>query len=220
MMDMRAAVQVEQVQVGASALPGELDVPAGVAALVMFVHGSGSSRLSVRNRRVAGVLQRHRLATLLFDLLTDDEGADRRNVFDIGLLGERVEEALDWSAMRADLADRPIGLFGASTGAAAALAAAAAMPGRVGAVVSRGGRPDLAAASLARVVAPTLLIVGGADAEVLELNRSALRLLSCNKRLEVVPDATHLFEEPGALDSVAELAAAWFERHLVARRPT
>jgi len=217
---MRAAVHVEQVLVGASALPGELDVPADASALVMFVHGSGSSRLSVRNRRVAGVLQRHRLATLLFDLLTDEEGADRRNVFDIELLGGRVEEALDWSAMRSDLADRPIGLFGASTGAAAALAAAAARPGRVGAVVSRGGRPDLAAASLTRVIAPTLLIVGGADAEVLELNRSALRLLSCNKRLEVVPDATHLFEEPGALDSVAELAAAWFERHLVARRPS
>lgn len=213
---MRAGVQVEQVRVGASALPGELDIPADAGALVMFVHGSGSSRLSVRNRRVAEVLQQHRLATLLFDLLTDDEGADRRNVFDIELLGERVGDALDWCARRADLADRPVGLFGASTGAAAALTAAAEQPGRVGAVVSRGGRPDLAAAALAHVLAPTLLIVGGADTEVLELNRRALRRLACVKRLEVVPDATHLFEEPGALDSVAELAAAWFERHLVA----
>jgi putative phosphoribosyl transferase len=218
MMEMRAAGHVEQVQVGASALPGELDVPRDAGGLVMFVHGSGSSRLSVRNRQVAETLQRHRLATLLFDLLSEEEGADRRNVFDIGLLGQRVEEALDWSERRADLAEWPVGLFGASTGAAAALTAAAARPGRVGAVVSRGGRPDLAAASLARVVAPTLLIVGGADTEVLALNRRALRQLACNKRLEVVPDATHLFEEPGALDSVAELAASWFERHLVARR--
>jgi putative phosphoribosyl transferase len=217
---MRAGVQVEQVQVGVSALPGELDVPAGAVALVMFVHGSGSSRLSVRNRWVAEVLQQHRLATLLFDLLSDEEGADRHNVFDIEMLGERVGEALDWSAQRADLNDRPVGLFGASTGAAAALAAAAQWPGRVGAVVSRGGRPDLAADSLPHVVAPTLLIVGGADREVLELNRRALRQLACTKRLEVVPDATHLFEEPGALDSVAELAASWFERHLVAGRHT
>ena len=215
---MRSGVQVEQVQVGASAMPGELDIPADAAALVMFVHGSGSSRFSVRNRWVAEVLQQHRLATLLFDLLSDEEGADRRKVFDIELLAERVEEALDWSGRRADVADRPVGLFGASTGAAAALAAAAQWPGRVGAVVSRGGRPDLAAESLPHVIAPTLLVVGGADREVLELNRSALRQLGCSKRLEVVPDATHLFEEPGALDSVAELAAAWFERHLVARR--
>jgi putative phosphoribosyl transferase len=220
MMGMRSGSQVERVRVGTSALPGELDVPPDAGGLVMFVHGSGSSRLSARNRRVAEVLQHHRLATLLFDLLTDEEGADRRNVFDIELLSRRVEDALDWSERRTDLADWPVGLFGASTGAAAALTAAAERPARVGAVVSRGGRPDLAAASLTHVVAPTLLIVGGADTEVLELNRRALRQLACSKRLEVVPDATHLFEEPGALDSVAELAASWFERHLVVRRHT
>jgi pimeloyl-ACP methyl ester carboxylesterase len=206
------------VHIGPQALPGDLVVPSGATGLVLFAHGSGSSRLSERNRWVAGVLQRRRLATLLFDLLSDDEAADRRNVFDIPLLGERVVQALDWASARADLAGLPIGLFGASTGAAAALEAAAARPGQVAAVVSRGGRPDLAADSLAGVVAPTLLIVGGADHEVLELNRMALRRLECKKRLEIVPRATHLFEEAGALDSVADLAAAWFESHLAALR--
>ena len=144
------------------------------------------------------------MSTLLFDLLDDDEAADRRKVFDIGLLSERVQQALDWVAGQAALARRcTSGLFGASTGAAAALCAAAARPGSVAAVVSRGGRPDLAGASLAQVQAPTLLIVGGADREVLALNRQALRELRCEKRLEVVPGATHLFEEPGTLDSVA-----------------
>jgi len=215
--NMIKTVHSEQVRVGPSALPGELDTPADAAALVLFAHGSGSSRHSERNRRVADVLQRHGLATLLFDLLTDAEAVDRRNVFDIGLLGGRVGEALNWVEQRAEIAGLPMGVFGASTGAAAALVAASARPSRVDAVVSRGGRPDLAANFLGRVEAPTLLIVGGADLEVLELNRAAMRLLKCNKRLEVVPGATHLFEEPGALDSVAELAAAWFESHLVRR---
>ena len=215
---MMKTIHSEQVHVGPPALPGELCTPPDAAALVLFVHGSGSSRLSERNRRVAGVLQGHGQATLLFDLLTDAEAADRRNVFDIELLGERVEEALTWVEGYAGTAGLPVGLFGASTGAAAALIAAAARPSRVAAVVSRGGRPDLAAAALARVEAPTLLIVGGADVDVLELNRAAMRQLKCNKRLEVVPGATHLFDEPGALDSVAELAAAWFENHLVRRR--
>jgi putative phosphoribosyl transferase len=217
-VEMRAMVQGEQVQVGPNALPGDLEMPPDSTALVLFAHGSGSSRLSARNRWVAEVLQRHHLATLLFDLLTDDEAADRRNVFDIELLGDRVAQALDWVGNHPELTGMRIGLFGASTGAAAALVAAAARPGSVGAVVSRGGRPDLAAHCLARVNAPTLLIVGGADREVLELNRRALRLLTCNKRLEVVPGATHLFEEPGALGSVAEMAAAWFENHLGAAR--
>jgi dienelactone hydrolase len=185
----------------------------------VFAHGSGSSRLSRRNRWVAEVLQQHELSTLLFDLLDDDEAADRRKVFDIQLLSERMQQALDWADGQAGLAGMSVGLFGASTGAAAALCAAAARPGRVAAVVSRGGRPDLAAACLPLVHAPTLLIVGGADPEVLALNRLALRELRCNKRLEVVPGATHLFEEPGALRSVAQLAAAWFETHL-GRRPT
>jgi putative phosphoribosyl transferase len=215
---MKATVQSEQVRVGALALPGELDIPPQAVALVLFAHGSGSSRLSSRNRGVAAVLHRHRLATLLFDLLTQLEAADRRTVFDIDLLGERVGQALDWVRQRADLAGLRVGLFGASTGAAAALMAAATRPGRVGAVVSRGGRPDLAAHCLAGVDAPTLLIVGSADAQVLALNRQALRQLTCNKRLEVVPGATHLFGEPGTLSSVAELAAAWFENHLAEGR--
>lgn len=214
-----APLRSQQVLIGRRALPGDLDVPARSHGLVVFAHGSGSSRLSSRNRRVAEVLQQHALSTLLFDLLDEDEALDQRNVFDIGLLSERVQQALDWTAGQAALAGMSLGLFGASTGAAAALCAAAARPGRVAAVVSRGGRPDLAAASLPAVQTPTLLIVGGADREVLALNRQALRELRCNKRLEVVPGATHLFEEPGALDSVAQLAASWFETHLGPRRP-
>jgi pimeloyl-ACP methyl ester carboxylesterase len=182
--------------------------------VVVFVHGSGSSRGSPRNRRVAGVLQRHRLSTLLFDLLTESEADDRRNVFDIALLSRRVAEALEWLHSRSDLRALPVGLFGASTGAAAALCAAADDPQRVAAVVSRGGRPDLATTHLVRVRAPTLLIVGGDDVEVLALNRQAMRQMTCRQRLEVVPGATHLFEEPGALDAVAGLAARWFAEHL------
>jgi pimeloyl-ACP methyl ester carboxylesterase len=202
------------VRIGPRGLRGDLQQPGSARALVLFAHGSGSSRLSRRNRWVAAVLQRHRLSTLLFDLLDADEAADRRKVFDVGLLAERVGQALDWAAGETALGGLSVGLFGASTGAAAALCAAAARPGRVAAVVSRGGRPDLAGPCLAQVQAPTLLIVGAADAEVLALNRQALRELRCQKRLEVVPGATHLFEEPGALGSVAELAAAWFETHL------
>jgi len=209
-----APLRSQQVRIGSRSLPGDLDIPAQSRALVLFAHGSGSSRLSSRNRWVAEVLQQHQLSTLLFDLLDDDEAADRRKVFDIGLLSERVQQALDWAAGQSVLAGMSVGLFGASTGAAAALCAAAQRPGSVAAVVSRGGRPDLAAHCLPRVLAPTLLIVGGADREVLALNRQALRELQCNKRLEVVPSATHLFEEPGALGSVAALAAAWFATHL------
>ena len=201
-------------RIGPEALPGDLEMPGGARSLVLFAHGSGSSRGSPRNRFVAGVLQRHGLATLRFDLLRPAEGEDRRKVFDITLLSERVEQALDWAETQPALTGLRAGLFGASTGAAAALCAAASRPGRVGAVVSRGGRPDLAAQCLPRVGAATLLIVGGADREVLELNRQALRQLRCNKRLELVPGAGHLFEEPGALGSVAELAADWFAHHL------
>ena len=178
----------------------------------MFAHGSGSSRHSARNRWVADALQQRGLATLLFDLLTVHEAEDRRRVFDIPLLGRRVVEALRWVEQRPDLSGLRLGLFGASTGAAAALLAAADMPQHVAAVVSRGGRPDLIMDRLPQVQAPTLLIVGGLDPEVLELNRLAFRRLSVSKRLEVVPGATHLFAEPGALDSVAALAGSWFEQ--------
>jgi dienelactone hydrolase len=208
------------VRVGPRALPGDLLVPASAVGLVLFAHGSGSSRLSSRNRRVAARLQQEGLATLLFDLLDEAEAANRRRVFDIPLLGERLVQAIDWADTQPALAALRHGLFGASTGAAAALVAAAARPARVGAVVSRGGRPDLADAMLPQVQAPTLLIVGGADLEVLALNRDALRRLRCPKRLDVVPGATHLFEEPGTLDTVADLAAGWFLTHLApAPRP-
>jgi putative phosphoribosyl transferase len=219
---MNAAVQCEEVRIGPQRLAGWLECPAQARGLVLFAHGSGSSRASPRNRFVAGVLHQHRLATLLFDLLDEDEAADRRAVFDIERLAARMIDALDWlGGLRDDghscaalqaLARSPVGLFGASTGAAAALWAAAEMPGRIAAVVSRGGRVDLAAAQAPRVQAPTLLIVGGADTEVLALNRALMRTLTCQKRLEVVPGATHLFEEPGALDAVAQLAADWFAR--------
>ena len=211
-------MQHEQARIGMPSLAGDLIWPAEARGLVVFAHGSGSSRLSPRNQFVAQVLHGHHLATLLFDLLTDPEAADRRNVFDIDLLSARVQEALDWVDGHPALAGLPVGLFGASTGAAAALQAAAVRPGSVASVVSRGGRPDLAGAYLARVDAPTLLIVGGRDDEVLALNRAALSQLRCNKRLEIVPGATHLFEEPGALDAAAHLAGAWFSNHLAQRR--
>jgi pimeloyl-ACP methyl ester carboxylesterase len=210
----------ETVEIGPAGLPGELVLPAGATALVLFAHGSGSSRLSPRNARVAGALQARGLGTVLFDLLSEAEAAQRANVFDIALLGERVCAALDWCAARPDLAALRLGLFGASTGAAAALVAAAQRPASVGAVVSRGGRPDLAGDALAQVKAPTLLIVGGRDYGVLELNEAALQALNCSKRLEIVPGATHLFEEPGALEYVARLAGAWFGEHIGASTAT
>lgn len=211
---MAATMSSTEVQVGEARLAGRLEVPQPALGLVVFAHGSGSNRASPRNRYVAEVLQAIGLATLSFDLLEAAEAGDRRKVFDIPLLGARATQALDWLAQRGDTAALPTGLFGASTGAAAALCAAAARPGRVRAVVSRGGRPDLARDCLAEVSAPTLLIVGGTDTEVLRLNREALRAMQCRKRLEVVPGASHLFEEPGALDAVAHLAGAWFETHL------
>jgi dienelactone hydrolase len=182
--------------------------------VVAFAHGSGSSRFSPRNNYVAEALQDAGLATLLFDLLTDDEAKDRANVFDIPLLAERLIMAADWLGHDAQTEPLPLGYFGASTGAAAALAAAAHAPGRVAAVVSRGGRPDLAGFCLDKVEAPTLLIVGGHDEQVLELNRAALQQLTCEKELAIVPGATHLFEEAGTLDQVIELARSWFLKHL------
>ena len=204
----------EQVHVGPGRLPGELVVPEGAAGLVLFAHGSGSSRLSPRNVFVAESLQARRLGTLLFDLLTEHEARNRVNVFEIALLGERLQQAIEWVRGRGDVGALPLGLFGASTGAAGALLAAAQRPDDVAAVVSRGGRPDLALTALPRVRAPTLLVVGGDDPEVLGLNRVAFTHLACDKRLEVVPGATHLFEEPGTLEQVAMLAGDWFVAHL------
>jgi len=205
------------VTLGGLRLPGSLQLPLGpVRGLVVFAHGSGSSRHSPRNRFVADELCKRGCATLLFDLLTDEEALDRRNVFDIPLLAGRLREAIAWQAGVREIADLPTGLFGASTGAAAALVAAAAEPDRVAAVVSRGGRPDLADAALPKVRAPTLLIVGGADEEVLELNRWAAAQMTCENALRVVPGATHLFEERGALVAVAALAGDWFVEHMKA----
>ena len=181
---------------------------------MIFAHGSGSSRLSPRNVQVASALNGARLATLLFDLLTEDEALERHNVFDIGLLGDRLVAATRWARDDAELAALPIGYFGASTGAAAALCAAAALGDDIRAVVSRGGRPDLAGHRLAEVTAPTLLIVGGDDWNVLELNDEAATALRCPHQLDVVPHATHLFEEPGALERVAQLATDWFVERL------
>ncbi len=197
-------------------LAGDLRCPEPAVGLVLFAHGSGSSRLSPRNREVAESLNEAGLATLLFDLLTDEEAVDRSKVFDIGLLADRLAAVTRWVEGESELSDLPLGYFGASTGAAAALRAAARLGGEIRAVVSRGGRPDLAAESLGEVVSPTLLIVGGADWQVLELNEQAAKLLRCEQEVAVVPGATHLFEEPGALERVAELAGDWFSRHLAA----
>jgi dienelactone hydrolase len=206
------------VDTGDARLAGDLTLPAGAAGIVAFAHGSGSSRRSPRNLEVAATLQRRGLGTLLFDLLTPDEAwVDERTAalrFDIPLLGRRLVGALDWLAAAPDTARLSVGIFGASTGAAAALIAAAERPERAHAVVSRGGRPDLAEAWLPRVTAPVLLVVGSLDTEVLELNRKAFALLAAEKRLEIVPGATHLFPEPGALERVAERAAEWFSEKL------
>jgi len=195
-------------------LEGSLTVPDGATGIVLFAHGSGSSRLSPRNTHVARALNEAGLATLLFDLLLPREAGDRRKVFDIPLLAGRLEEALDWIKEEESTTDLNIGLFGASTGAAAALTAAARRPELIRAVVSRGGRPDLAANALADVQAPTLLIVGALDTVVIDLNRRAMAQLASRTRLELVPGATHLFEEPGTLEQVVTLATAWFQQYL------
>jgi dienelactone hydrolase len=188
-------------------------MPADPAGLVLFAHGSGSSRLSPRNRSVARALNESGIATLLFDLLTEVESRDRSNVFDIALLAGRLRNAASWCREQPDMSGLAQGYFGASTGAGAALVAAAGDPA-IRAIVSRGGRPDLAGESLSRVTAPTLLLVGGADEPVIELNREALALLTCVKSLVIVPGATHLFEEPGTLEEVSHLAGAWFMEYL------
>jgi pimeloyl-ACP methyl ester carboxylesterase len=195
-------------------LPGVLTVPERPRGLVLFAHGSGSSRHSPRNRFVAEVLNEAGLATFLFDLLTHEEARDRTNVFDIGLLGTRLADATVWLRQRDDLAALPFGYFGASTGAAAALTASLDPRVSTAAVVSRGGRPDLVGERLREVKTPTLLIVGGNDHAVLDMNRSALALIPSESDLSVVPGATHLFEEPGTLELAAALARDWFLRHL------
>lgn len=197
-------------------LAGDLCLPAHAQGLVVFAHGSGSSRLSPRNRAVAKGLNAQGFATLLFDLLTVEEERDRTNVFDIPLLAARLKDAVRFVAEEPLTKGLPLGLFGASTGAAAALVAAAELPGLVRAVVSRGGRPDLAGAHLSRVTAPTLLIVGGVDFGVVGLNEEALAKLKGPKALQIVAGASHLFPEPGALDLVVEHAAAWLKRYLAA----
>ena len=222
-MSNSAAQTVEEtlvhVSAGSVTLDGNLSLPEESRAIVLFAHGSGSSRHSSRNRYVARVLNEAKLATLLIDLLTlDEEVIDARTAqlrFDIELLAERLVGATDWLTRFPDTKHLRIGYFGASTGAAAALVAAAVRPDVVSAVVSRGGRPDLAGAALMHVRAPTLLIVGGNDGQVIQLNRAALAELRCEKQLMIVPGATHLFEEPGALDEVARLARDWFHRHLI-----
>jgi putative phosphoribosyl transferase len=227
-MDRQGADKTEErlvhIALGPVTLEGNLNLLAGVRGIVLFAHGSGSSRHSPRNRHVARLLNEAKLATLLIDLLTaEEEAIDLQTAqlrFDIGLLAERLVGATDWLTQYPDTRALRIGCFGSSTGAAAALVAAAERKQHVGAVVSRGGRPDLAgSAVLARVDAPTLLIVGGYDIPVIELNREAFARLRCEKQLMIVPRATHLFEEPGALDEVARLAGAWFERHLFPAEP-
>lgn len=210
-----------RIAVDAVVLDGDLALPPDPHGLVIFAHGSGSGRKSPRNREVAATLQGHGLATLLFDLLTlDEEAVDRHTAhlrFDIDFLAERLVAVTDWAHGQAALARLPFGYFGASTGAAAALVAAAERAADIGAVVSRGGRPDLAGPVLHRVRAPTLLIVGGADGPVIELNERARALMRTEVELRIVPGASHLFEEPGALEEVARLASGWFTRHLAHR---
>jgi len=207
-----------RVSAGPVTLEGSLGIPNGVGGVVLFAHGSGSGRHSPRNRYVAGVLREANLATLLIDLLTEDEEeVDLRTTrlrFDIGLLARRLVGATDWLVQNPDTEQLRIGYFGASTGAGAALVAAAERPNEVGAIVSRGGRPDLAGDALPLVKAPTLLIVGGNDEPVIGMNEEALARMRAVKRLQIVPGASHLFEEPGALEEVARLATGWFARHL------
>jgi putative phosphoribosyl transferase len=212
-----------KIQAGANTLDGDLQVPPDAVGLVIFAHGSGSSRFSGRNRAVARTLEASRLATLLLDLLTPGEEAEDRftgeHRFDIALLGERVIAAADWAAASSDVNRLPIALFGASTGAAAALVAAAGRPALIRAVISRGGRPDLADASLRHVQAPTLLIVGSLDTEVIEMNRRAMAKMVAPVDLVIVPGASHLFEEPGTLEHVASLAGDFCLRHVSGASP-
>lgn len=207
-------IQVEEITIPPIGLGGTLAVPEAALGIVLFAHGSGSSRFSPRNTYVARSLNDAGIGTLLFDLLTDAEGADRRLVFDIPLLAERLAGATDWLAGARQAGGLPLAYFGSSTGAAAALTASCRTGSKIAAIVSRGGRVDLAGSDLPQVAAPTLMIVGGDDTAVLTLNEEAGRVMTCEHRIEIVPDASHLFEEPGALDQVVGLARDWFARHL------
>jgi putative phosphoribosyl transferase len=217
-MEWEGEERLVRVPANGAALEGDLTLPEDARGIVLFAHGSGSGRHSVRNRRVARALNEGRLATLLIDLLTaEEEAVDMLTAhlrFDIGLLARRLIGTADWMSLNPDTRHLRLGLFGASTGAAAALVAAAERPETVGAVVSRGGRPDLAGGALERVAAPTLLLVGGNDEVVIDLNRAAFERLRAEKAMAVVPGASHLFEEPGALEEVARRAREWFEPRL------
>jgi putative phosphoribosyl transferase len=212
-------LDIRDVRISPVGLAGTLRVPEDACGFIAFAHGSGSSRLSRRNMAVAEGLNAQGFGTLLFDLLTSEEEADRSNVFDVALLAERLVDAVIWLDRESPASHRPLGLFGASTGAAAALVAAARLGDRIGAVVSRGGRPDLAGKILDQIWTPTLLIVGGADHGVIELNEEALTRLKGPKALQIVPGATHLFPEPGTLEAVIDHAARWFARYLAASSP-
>jgi putative phosphoribosyl transferase len=214
-MDLPERIEEAWIPTGRWKLPADVGVPSGPIGVVIFAHGSGSSRRSGRNRMVAEALREASLATVLMDLLTEEEAADRANVFDIEMLAARLLAAARWARQHRELVGLPVGLFGASTGAAAALVAAAD-DHQIAGVVSRGGRPDLAAGVLADVVSPTLLIVGGEDHGVIGLNERALAALRCPKRMDVIPGATHLFEEPGTLERVAALAREWLVASLSA----
>jgi pimeloyl-ACP methyl ester carboxylesterase len=219
MVDQSSRERIRTITIAPVGLEGLLGLPLDAKGIVLFAHGSGSGRLSPRNNFVAEALREDGLATLLFDLLTDEEARDRRNVFDIELLAQRLLMATAWARGYVETGDLPIGYFGASTGAAAALVAEAAHEGPIAAIVSRGGRPDLAGRALLAVETPTLLIVGGDDVEVLALNRGAFAKLRCEKQLVIVPGATHLFEEPGTLEAVVEHAHGWFSKHFTEAEP-
>ncbi|MFN6300854.1 MAG: dienelactone hydrolase family protein [Planctomycetota bacterium] len=213
-MNLEIESETTHTEVGTNRLPGILTIPKGATGIVLFAHGSGSSRLSPRNQHVAQVLQEAGLATLLFDLLDEIEAEDRRNVFEVPLLAQRLVEAAEWVFEQRETKGLRLGFFGASTGAAAALVAETQLKGKVAAVVSRGGRPDMAERILGLVSAPTLLIVGGRDEAVIQMNQRAFEMLQCEKQLRIVDGATHLFPEPGALEQVAKLASQWFSQHL------
>jgi putative phosphoribosyl transferase len=215
---MRESPAAVRIPADSVVLEGLLGVPVGARGVVLFAHGSGSSRLSPRNTYVARELRESAIGTLLFDLLTEEESADRALVFDVEFLARRLRAATEWVRGQPATRGLAVGYFGASTGAAAALIAAADDPA-VAAVVSRGGRPDLADRVLARVEAPTLLIVGGEDVPLIAINKDALGRLRCEKQLAIVPGATHLFEEPGALEEVVRLATNWFAEHFSRRPP-
>jgi len=219
--ESKPGLEIRDVRIPPVGLAGTLRIPGAAHAFIAFAHGSGSSRFSPRNMAVAEGLNAQGFGTLLFDLLTSEEEADRANVFDIGLLAERLVDAIGWLNRESPASRCPLGLFGASTGAAAALVAATRLGDRIGAVVSRGGRPDLAGKILDQIRAPTLLIVGGVDYGVIELNGEALTHLKGPKALEIVPGASHLFPEPGALEAVIDRAARWFAQYLAAspRKP-